>query len=894
MAMSSSATQAVEVQKHENTANNAAAAPRKRRRRAPATGASEDCFACKKRQIKCDRRRPYCGQCVEMGKECSGYRTTLTWGVGVASRGKLRGMSLPVPKSPTQTSSSNTSKTQASNSSTSTSSTQKKPATATTENTHNMDLGVRSPTSPASPPMYSAPQEYLHLGPTSPIPIPSPTTPMGFHVPGSGYREHMAGYHPHSSKLRQPQVHRGPLQRLHTSLAVPFEENGLSTSTGSLISDNGYPSPSEFPQTPDDFPFPESSLPPYNPFSFHDHTPMGSAESFHFHEAPRFFSVPDDMSSSISSDQSVQDAAEVSAAHHGPMGPAGFPDVFVEGELSSSVNGSMHQPGYAYLPTEGMSSIASSTSTGVVVVSSSSNVPPLTSSLPQSLFPASCLSPRMQFLLDYYDKFICQVLVAFDSPMNPYRMHVMHLAMGSEGLRNAIAALATNNMRMRGGIDGRRLSVSQDGRMLPDHAFFQMTAQELREMHGQPTSEELHYKSKSIVLLNQQLADPNGAQNDSVLATLLILCLFHVCDSGFAKFKTQLAGVQKLLSMRNRNVHSSFVGWIELFFTWFDVMTSTVNDRETEVQGDSLDMTNLTANLGALEHLAGCEGRLFKLIARLGRLNLLSQNRPVREDSTTPVQAPLPRYPPARERKQSKDFYSLDFGNLNGNGWRSAGTSPISEVPPTVSTQDPSNRTPNNTAENIQTTNDTHSNPATTSNSSFWTEYYDIRNRLQGWSFPITTPTSSASSTALLHISESFRYSALLYTERLASSLSPSNTPSSSSFQHLVAQGLYHISQIPVTSCVNKFLLWPLFIIGSECEREEDRAVVRMRCVEIGRESGFFNNLRGLEVLEKMWFEEKGERRDSVKGGRMGAAGCRQAFRWRKGMDRVDGEYIVI
>jgi len=79
---------------------------RKRRRRAPASGASDDCFACNKRNFKCDRRRPYCSQCLEVGKECSGYKTQLTWGVGVASRGKLRGLSLPVaraapaPKSP--------------------------------------------------------------------------------------------------------------------------------------------------------------------------------------------------------------------------------------------------------------------------------------------------------------------------------------------------------------------------------------------------------------------------------------------------------------------------------------------------------------------------------------------------------------------------------------------------------------------------------------------------------------------------------------------------------------------------------------------------------------------------------------------------------------------------
>ena len=78
---------------------------RERRRRAPATGAADDCFACRKRDIKCDRLRPYCSQCLEQDKDCSGYKTQLTWGVGVASRGKLRGQALPIPqktkKSPT-------------------------------------------------------------------------------------------------------------------------------------------------------------------------------------------------------------------------------------------------------------------------------------------------------------------------------------------------------------------------------------------------------------------------------------------------------------------------------------------------------------------------------------------------------------------------------------------------------------------------------------------------------------------------------------------------------------------------------------------------------------------------------------------------------------------------
>ncbi|KAG5971696.1 hypothetical protein E4U56_006676 [Claviceps arundinis] len=74
---------------------------RKRRRRTTGGGAADDCFTCSKRSgVKCDRRRPYCSQCLEIGDECSGYKTQLTWGVGVASRGKLRGLSLPIAQAP--------------------------------------------------------------------------------------------------------------------------------------------------------------------------------------------------------------------------------------------------------------------------------------------------------------------------------------------------------------------------------------------------------------------------------------------------------------------------------------------------------------------------------------------------------------------------------------------------------------------------------------------------------------------------------------------------------------------------------------------------------------------------------------------------------------------------
>lgn len=174
---------------------------------------------------------------------------------------------------------------------------------------------------------------------------------MGFAVPG--YGEHVDPFHPHSSKLRRPHLHRGPLQRLHTSLHVPFEEMGLSASSASLgtYSDSDFPSPGEFPHTPhDEYPFAESSAPQYSSLTFHDQTPMSSTENLNMHEPQRMLPIADDVSSSISSDQSVQDFAEISSGQQS-MGPPTYPDIFIEGEMSSSYNG-LSQSGFSYLPTE--------------------------------------------------------------------------------------------------------------------------------------------------------------------------------------------------------------------------------------------------------------------------------------------------------------------------------------------------------------------------------------------------------------------------------------------------------------------------------------------------------------------------------------------------------------
>lgn len=427
-------------------------------------------------------------------------------------------------------------------------------------------------------------------------------------------------------------------------------------------------------------------------------------------------------------------------------------------------------------------------------------------------------TPRMQYLINYYTEVISPVIVAFDGPTNPYRTHILRLAAESETLQHAISALSASNLRQRratgwistGKTDPARRS-SMAHLTLANEAFNTNGTLSLQEQ----VREETLHRSLAISALNAQLADPNRRKDDSTLAILLILCLFHICDSGVAKFQTQFAGVKKLLKMRGEdlNFNSRETKWFTRMFTWFDAMTATVNDREGQLQGYHLDVSSLSDEEWALENLAGCDGHLFKTIAKLGRLNVLSQGKPV-ESSPTLISRPMP--------------LSTDYSNFDGNGWARLVADENLFSQKTLDTD-------------VQT--------------QFWREWREIRQALQTWQLdtslfdhisseaPLLTPDQRLD---LANISESFRYSALLYTERLATPAAPSADPK---IQVWVQKALEFIKQVKS----DVYLLWPLFITGSECTNESDRSTIRERCLDIQKDSGFFNNASCLELLEKVW-----------------------------------------
>ncbi|KAH7369570.1 hypothetical protein BKA65DRAFT_544300 [Rhexocercosporidium sp. MPI-PUGE-AT-0058] len=56
------------------------------------------CKTCRNRRKKCDEGRPICQVCSRLGIQCGGYELALVWGNGVASRGRLKGAIVPLPK----------------------------------------------------------------------------------------------------------------------------------------------------------------------------------------------------------------------------------------------------------------------------------------------------------------------------------------------------------------------------------------------------------------------------------------------------------------------------------------------------------------------------------------------------------------------------------------------------------------------------------------------------------------------------------------------------------------------------------------------------------------------------------------------------------------------------
>ena len=864
--------------------------PRKRRRKAPAAGAAADCFACQDRYLTCDRRRPYCSQCLEFGKSCSGYKTTLTWGVGVASRGKLRGLSLPIVNAEKVSPCTGKPKTCPRRSpplarTHRSSQTALKPSTADHRSTL-PNLPAQSPISPRTGGFSNDQDASTYYKAMLPPP------PRNLEPSRPRKRARCHSLEPIQVSTF-PSVNICPPLTANPVVGHQYKNYMVSPTMPGHGSNDPYSAFAPVSYQSDTKPVLEQSPVNYTAIDVQQFSgnnasswPRGSVDSTYSSETePMSKDEADDVDPDL-----IPPFDSVLSAHHNTP-TTNFP-------INHSSVRLFDDDAKAFLvPSLVMDDVGAHTLT----------------MFPQAQMPSLRIgnTSELRFLIDYYDRVIAPVIVAFNGPTNPYQAHILQLATESETLQHAIAALSASNMRMRRAqvpLEPRKrasitTSTYEQSVRQASIAYNMMDGGNPQTSFGEPSKEELYYKGASIKGLNQQLSDPNTRQDDSILATLLILCLYHICDTGVAKFQTQFAGVKKILALRGgaSGKNSKASNWLTIMFTWFDAMTASINDREGHLAGDDVDMTAFDNDDWALENLAGCDSKLFKIISKLGRLNLLSQSKQVRpiaspqliqseRRSSSPTAMAAPIF-----GSKSMDYYSMSAGpprppRYDGKGW----------------TQ--------------RHTDETLPHDPIDTRTQFWVEWKTIRCALEDWHLdPATLPTtasytlSSADSLDLLHISESFRYSALLYTERLAFPHLPSSDPK---FSELVDRALMHISTVQT----DVFLLWPLFITGTECTSLEGRRMIRQRCLHIQRDSGFFNNVTGLELLEKIWRldDEDGcagagagagcqdprsgatlqtlrGLNDGMSGGaRRCSEGEGQGFKWRKAMEKNGEEYIVV
>ncbi|KAK3378234.1 fungal-specific transcription factor domain-containing protein [Podospora didyma] len=861
-----------------NPAKDAASA-RKRRRRAPAGGAADDCFTCAKRNVKCDRRRPYCSQCLEIGNECSGYKTQLTWGVGVASRGKLRGLSLPIAKAPP-----------VNNGKVPVKSPIVRTRTSSTASTNqwmpdqdgrlprdDMDMsGIRNPSLPATP---YHPYGMSQMSPTEQQP-PTGWTHISFSPVMSNDGSRYSG-------------------RGH-QMGVSSPGEMMATSMDSM-SDVDYMSPMSHS-------FPRDDLPPFL------HSPSIIYEGFPSHSSP----MPQSPVSAIMIEQPRAPPTSCPSLVYAPSEPASSLQSHMShvDSLEAQLSRKMAQDCDVLVPeTPDMETYSTSVQShgGFWAPSNadeeSANQQNIAeqNSVRWSSFPSQPPSPvlqvssdlisKMPFFMDYYEKTMCPGMVFIDGPGNPFREHILQLATSSRSLQHAICALATCNLRMK-----RRLSLGQHGRDIGEKRIDTslIDSGSDTQPEDQSLSEEYQHRNLAVRLLNEQLNDAEKSTHDSVLATILLLCHYRMAESGIAKFHTQFAGVKKILGMRRMSPFpaSRDSTWMEALFTYFDAISASINDRETQLNTSFYGVLPDAQLLppGA-ENFVGCDRELFKTIIKLGRLNLLSQHRPVQnllsnnphERNGTSSRSGSPLHATFNPSPHLSTEHHSIFGgpHHNSNNMRFDGNGFGSTLDDDVLLSPGALHSPSGY--------DDH-------RSTFWREWKDARIALQSWEFDASrvvsslppassgSPPTGAQVRDLSSLSEAFRYAALLYTERLGSP----NVPSAhTNFRNLVSQVVYYATSLEAGSSAEKFLLWPLFVAGSECVNELQQNIVRSKCREIMARSGYMNNLAALDVLERIWAGDWKEEASS--GSKMRSVTQQGPFNWTNciGGPGVEVEWIM-
>ncbi|KAI5298724.1 hypothetical protein KEM56_003824, partial [Ascosphaera pollenicola] len=413
---------------------------RKKQKRGTSSAAS-DCFACTDRSITCDRQRPYCGQCRQHERQCPGYKTTLTWGVGVASRGKLRGLSTPVSGTGSNSTTATTAIDQAaSNAGQSKRTLTKGGAQSSSRPTwKGVDSTLASSQRPSNelnaPPhvirplhlnshlrrknvdgrLQQASEVVFSLSLSGDADLPTNSTTADTPPVSTAQR---------SSEVQRESLHLATSNTAQDALHLPHE-NSHDQQGHASAGDDGRP-----------FENPSIISEPFSFFSAPAIIPNDAERGGNEFPPPHGNSV------------FAQNGSLFSLMHPLMMGSSAYahnlmPTAFQQQQHFETPQDALNDYQQWGTMTTPYQQEANDDQEGPAADHHLSQVPPVVFS------EAVGSTPRLKYLIRFFMEAMTPVMVTFDKPRNPYTTIGVSLARSSQTLQHAIAALAANNLRRK-------------------------------------------------------------------------------------------------------------------------------------------------------------------------------------------------------------------------------------------------------------------------------------------------------------------------------------------------------------------------------------------------------------------------------------------------------------
>ncbi|KAL3443239.1 fungal-specific transcription factor domain-containing protein [Aspergillus insuetus] len=214
--------------------------------------------------------------------------------------------------------------------------------------------------------------------------------------------------------------------------------------------------------------------------------------------------------------------------------------------------------------------------------------------------PLHSVSDSDGYLLDYFIRGISPSCSLSDSH-NPYISLVIPLCFISNTLRNALLAVAANQLRLLGS--------------------------------SQSSHEACHYKQIALQSLRHEIS--TSTHDEGTVAAVLMLCFQDISDGCSASWITHLRGGLQLLDCSARQRSPDLWNFFRMYFVAHDVMARTVSD---EWDGDdNSELWSDDEDLEEIDVVMGCSRGLMTLINRISNL-ASTKARILRTRPMTPVE----------------------------------------------------------------------------------------------------------------------------------------------------------------------------------------------------------------------------------------------------------------